>query len=473
MRAMFVICLSWCTWWAGAQSITFEKPQLLAPTVNSKADELLPVISPDGSRLYLVRAASAENMGGRFGGQDIWVCERKDSAWGKASRLDTFNNQGNNAVVGLDYQGQRIYLLNSYEDALGSKSGLSHADWQEGGWSQPVVTKIEGVYGRETNDIYGLHVNDRSDVLLISMAGPGTLGAEDLYVSFKFTGWNRFHQADPGSTAPGFFWWSEPIHLGAVINSTGFEISPFLSPDGKVLFFSSNRRGGYGNADIYYSMRLDDTWKNWSEPVNLGRTINSAAFDAYFFMAADSSVYFSSARTGGFADIYQSRLLGSEMDLLVPRSDTFETPVPAVTEGPNYRDDEVPVVSNDVQLDALNRIERNVLFDHNSANLLLKDLDVLENTVSILKANTNLEIHLVGHTDDIGNAKKNEILSERRAASVKQYLVENGIEESRIVIEGHGEDNPLVASNDEQARELNRRVELFFRVAGTGQLYFD
>ncbi|MGB3464120.1 MAG: hypothetical protein WBA74_02580, partial [Cyclobacteriaceae bacterium] len=179
------------------QKLEFGEVKLLPATINSKAEEILPVLSADGERIYFVRAAHQKNIGGMLGAQDIWYSDRdKEGNWQEAKNFRKFNNKGNNAVVGVDHQSGRLYLINSYEDNLGSRSGLSYSDPKDGDWALPVVTKIEKVYNRSaSNDIYGLSINKESDVLLISMKGEHSVGSEDLYVSFKFTGWNRYHQA--------------------------------------------------------------------------------------------------------------------------------------------------------------------------------------------------------------------------------------------------------------------------------------
>ena len=76
--------------------------------------------------------------------------------------------------------------------------------------------------------------------------------------------------------------WSEPLNLGSSVNTANEESAPFLAEDGKTLYFSSNGYAGYGGNDIYVSKRLDDTWTNWSEPENLGSGVNSENDDIYF-----------------------------------------------------------------------------------------------------------------------------------------------------------------------------------------------
>jgi len=75
--------------------------------------------------------------------------------------------------------------------------------------------------------------------------------------------------------------WSKPVKLK--VSSPADDYSPFLAPDQKTLYFSSDRysKDKVGGTDIYKTTRLDDTWQNWSEPVNLGKHINTPVADAY------------------------------------------------------------------------------------------------------------------------------------------------------------------------------------------------
>jgi hypothetical protein len=72
--------------------------------------------------------------------------------------------------------------------------------------------------------------------------------------------------------------YTEPKNLGSTINTDAWEASPFLAADGVSLYFSTARHPGYGSADIFVSKRLDSTWTNWSVPQNMGPDINSSGW---------------------------------------------------------------------------------------------------------------------------------------------------------------------------------------------------
>ncbi len=286
-------------------SLLFSDPVAMSLAINSQYEESMPVFSKDSSKLYFVRTFHPDNAGGEDGDQDIWVSTRVDGQWTTAINVEDLNNEENNGAFGINQNDNIIYLLNAYLKRKRTfEKGVAIASKKNGEWTTKTETlpipdlKING-------DYYGFHVNSEETVLLISNKGQGSLGEEDLYVSLKDSSGN----------------WGSPIHLGPKINSKGYEMSPFLSPDTDTLYFSSNGHGGFGEADIFYSVRMDHTWQNWSEPTNLGPQINSEAFDAYF-IRSDNEVYWSSNRNGELSDIFTAKVVGWVWPPLPPRIDT-------------------------------------------------------------------------------------------------------------------------------------------------------
>ncbi len=104
--------------------------------------------------------------------------------------------------------------------------------------------------------------------------------------------------------------WSEPVSLGKVVNTADAESSPFLAADGRTLYFTSAGHPGYGEGDIFVTRRLDASWGNWSEPENLGPAINTDEWDGYFTIPAAGDYAYLSSRAGsmGEDDIFRLRL---------------------------------------------------------------------------------------------------------------------------------------------------------------------
>jgi OOP family OmpA-OmpF porin len=104
--------------------------------------------------------------------------------------------------------------------------------------------------------------------------------------------------------------WSEPLNMGKAVNTAGGESTPFLAADDATLYFSTNGRMGYGSKDMFVTRRLDSTWTNWSDPQNLGPLLNTPAWDAYYSIPAsgDYAYFVSYQNSIGRADIFRAPL---------------------------------------------------------------------------------------------------------------------------------------------------------------------
>lgn len=102
----------------------------------------------------------------------------------------------------------------------------------------------------------------------------------------------------------------------------------------------------------------------------------------------------------------------------------------------------------------------NINFEFNSADLLEISFVELNRVVQLLKENPEIHVEIMAHTDDVGSDKYNNVLADKRAKSVVEYLIVNGINGVRLVAKGYGESMPLVANDTEENRAINRRVEM-------------
>jgi len=131
--------------------------------------------------------------------------------------------------------------------------------------------------------------------------------------------------------------WSEPKNIGPTVNTGESESTPFIAPDGVTLYFSSSGHLGYGNNDIFMTRRMDDTWQNWTEPENLGPVINTSQWDGYFSVSAKGDyAYFSSVNDAvGAEDIFRIKIPEKVKPLVLVQltgqviNDTSNEPVPA------------------------------------------------------------------------------------------------------------------------------------------------
>lgn len=278
-----------------AQEFQFSEPVPLGSSINSESEEVSALLAPDGKTLYFVRAFDPRNKGGIGAGMDIWTSQRDGKGRYLAARNEfkQWNNKFNNSVIGIRKDNQVVYLLNSYSN----KPGIAFSKYLNGEWTNPELISIPGI---QQLNLIGFYMHPSFSVLLISLERSDSQGKEDLYVSLR----------------DSLDHWSEPLNLGGTINTSGFEISPFLSDDGRRLYFASDGHQGYGDADIFVAERLYNNWTLWTRPKNLGAMINSQGFDAYFSIYGDSLCYFSSNRSSDFSDIYSSKIKIGKKTLL-------------------------------------------------------------------------------------------------------------------------------------------------------------
>jgi outer membrane protein OmpA-like peptidoglycan-associated protein len=473
------------------------RPENLGPAINSPATELGPVISPDGRTLYFTR-------GGAGGNQDIWFSHLDTAGtWTSAVRMPApLTNPFNNFVESVTPDGNTLLVGGRYLTVNSIVTGLAVSHRTRDGWSVPEPLRIRNYYSR-TRSVSSCLGSD-GGTLVMSLERDGGRGRQDLYVSFR-TGDE----------------WTEPMSLGPIVNSVDIDFAPFLAADGVTLYFSSKGHGGYGDADIFVTRRLDSTWQRWSEPVNLGPTINSSLWDAYYVIPASGDyVYFGSVdnaigesdlvRVGlpqavrpGAVALVSGRVINSATQEPVEATIHYER-LPRGEEAGTARTDprtgsyaialpagevyafraEAPGmlgVGSNVDLTSLGAyVEKsqdltmvplaegevvgleNIFFDFGQSVLRNESFPELNRLVDLMGAYPTLEIEVSGHTDGVGSATSNARLSEARVASVVRYLTEKGVDSLRLHTVPAGESHPIADNISDEGRQRNRRVE--FRI---------
>jgi outer membrane protein OmpA-like peptidoglycan-associated protein len=464
--------------------------------VNSPFHEGAPLISTDGSILYFFVADHPENKHGTKGSQDIWYSEKtSDGKWRDAVHMPAPLNQNRyNQVMSIINEGNTLLIRGKSKSSQGFS--ITHRNFN--GWTNPVPLKIKD-YDKMRNGVYsGAVLNQKGEVLLMYFNELKDEKISDLYVSFK--------QAD-GT-------WSKPAYIDA-LNTSYDEFGPTLDPDGEVLYFASTRPGGQGSSDIYATRRLDDSWMNWSEPVNLGPPVNTSGFDAYYSIDDKGNVFTTRAYMspdGGSLDILSlvpvekpkprlsvwGYVYERESEEPVSASVSYEIhqlPVGEVVsdindgfyevnitgdgtyqilttaEGYMNAIDQllVPEVTSDtiIQKDIyLDKIEigttvrlNNIFFDFDKTTLRNESITELNMVVDFLKSNPTVKVEISGHTDSKGSNEYNINLSDGRASSVRAYLLENWIAPERVSSRGYGEERPVDTNETDEGRQINRRVE--------------
>jgi outer membrane protein OmpA-like peptidoglycan-associated protein len=501
----FLLVGSMCFELVGQQpldsNLRFPEPkQNLGITINSAHTETKPVISGDGNILYFCRQNHPKNIRGKQDEQDIYYSQFKNGKWSEAKNIGWPLNDGNpNGICSVSPDGKSLLLINEYVSGGYVKPGVSISHNTIGGWSFPKKLEIENFYNFSPYVDYFL--SSDGQILFLSVHRRDGMGDQDLYISRKLKGK-----------------WTEPVNLGSTINTSGADFAPFLAADGKTLYFASEGHPGLGGSDIFYSKRLDDSWRKWSSPVNLGTAVNSRTWDAYYSISAkgDYAYFISTNEVNHSKDIYRIQLpeeVRPEPVVLVkgkvlnantneplsasvlfkreevsadhglarsdPQNGIYKIVLPMgdqyqfkakvdgylslvnsidLTKANNYGE-----VEENLYMVPLAKGQKipvnNIFFVRSKAELLSQSYRELNKLVNILKEYRTIEIELGGHTDNMGQSALNLDLSLRRVATVKQYLVDKGIDAQRLHTKGYGDTQPIARNDRELDRRLNRRVE--------------
>lgn len=258
--------------------------------VNTFHHEAAPVISPDGKVLYFFVQDHPENTMGKDDTQDIWVSKKDDKgAWGPAQHLRSpFNIHRSNQVFTIFDDG-----------SLFIKGGKTKG---EKGFSIVTGNSIQELDVKDFKSMnkgrfYGASMSADRKHIIIYFSEKENSEYSDLYTS---------HQQPDGS-------FSKPQK--SQLSTATDDVGPFISPDQQALYFASARQapGRQGGVDIYKTTRKDESWSNWSEPVNMGKPINTSALDFYFTIDNNGNVFTSRANKA---------LDGAQLDLytLVPKT---------------------------------------------------------------------------------------------------------------------------------------------------------
>jgi outer membrane protein OmpA-like peptidoglycan-associated protein len=391
--------------------------------VNTIYNELGPMPTKDGKRLYFSRAGFPGNTGGAED-EDIWYSEFDEATqlWTDAKNMGPpLNNAGANFITGVGRNGDTLLLANVYRKNGKMIAGVSISIKSADSWSFPVPVNIEADYNIARRATYDVSYDRQA--MVISQHKLDTHGNLDLYVAFRTE--DRKH---PYSG-------TESINLGTVINTPADEISPWLSYDGVTLYFASDGHDGYGRMDIFKSIRLDDTWTNWSTPTNLGPGINSR-YDEVSFNYNPRSRYAYFAR-----------------GLSVQNSDIFRIDMTHL-----FLDKEKAIIALEPSEKPAEIGETKVVENVFSGDqsVINGEADVeLKTIVAYLQKHKTMEVLVGAHSQPHSSREASQSLSAERAGKVVEYLVKNGVDKKRLSFEGYGHDIVInLKTNDVSQSEM-------------------
>jgi outer membrane protein OmpA-like peptidoglycan-associated protein len=475
----------------------------LGGNVNSKWNDFCPVINADGSVLIFT---SRRPVGKRELKADTNALERIYIAQFNKTTMsfDTAMLMGpeinepnrNNSAIALSNDGQSLLIYRDEADGNGEiwESRLKGTSWV-------TARKLPAPINSKFHESTASYSPDGNTVYFISNR-EGGFGGRDIW----------YCKRQPGGS------WGEAINLGSKINTPEFEEGVFIHPDGVTMYFSSKGHGSLGGYDLFYS-KLDNGI--WSDPQSMGAPFNGPAHDVFLFLdASGTKGYYTSDMASGFGGedlylvsfkrvvkesgprltllkgkVYDEKTgapLEAQMDIVNNASGTLVSSIGtnsasgrymvSLPAGLNYgiSVDVKGYLFNSVNVnmpDSAGYVEvekdipmqklevgstiilNNIFYDFDKSTLREDSKSELQRLINLLQEYPTMTIELSSHTDSKGSDEYNQRLSQMRAQSVVEYLVQNGVVKSRLVAQGYGETRPIASNDSDDGRQLNRRTE--------------
>jgi outer membrane protein OmpA-like peptidoglycan-associated protein len=495
---------------------TMKDPIRLSNSINSDFGDYFPMLDPTGTKLYFTSTRPDAGGGTRSilkskskttvaattqaevkeSDEDIYFVEKTGSEWGTPVKLpEPINTDSNDGAACFSADGQlMVYGTCGLSDGMGS-CDIYYSTLENGIWASP--KNMGNVVNSDAWDAqYSLSYDGSK--LFFSSGRDGGYGETDIFLVEK----NIFGE------------WGPPVNLGGIVNTPFNEYAPFISQDGKTLYFSSNAHPGFGGLDIFKTVY--DNGK-WSVPVNLGKPLNTSKDDKFFTIGGSGEIgYFSSDRDGKGMDIYQIEIpeemrpqptivitgtvtnaktnekvggfvMVEDIDtgelIAVNKSNSVTGKYLVVLPGGrNYsvsankegfffysQSFELPrkihyqEIVKDILLKPIEKgtkvVINNIFFETGKATLTPQSHLELDKAINLLRTNPTMVIEVGGHTDNVGDDAMNMKLSHERAKSVREYMVGHGIGPNKIQAKGYGELNAIANNETDDGKKANRRTE--------------
>ncbi len=477
---------------AVSHPITFNAVNL-GTAINTKYNDYWPSLSIDEKEI--VTTVFLQDSNSTLPQEDLFISQKDNNKWRSIRPVSKIiNTQENEGAQCLSADG-KIMLFTACNRRTGYGACDIYISYKKGNtWTAP--RPLPSPINTEYWEGHPCLSADGSQ-LFFSSDRKGGIGGRDLYVA----------QINLGKTVQV----TSVKNLGIPVNTNKDEISPFIHPDGETLYFSSNGHTGLGRQDIYYSKR--DSSGNFASPINFGYPINTNKDEIGLIINAKGNTgYFSCERKDSRQkDIYtfniptevrpvrttylkalvkdkeNRNLLNANIEVRdlnssqiiysATNTHTFVTPL---TFGKEYaisisclrhlffseritlkQQTETPF-EKEILLAPIRKGEKttmkNVLFKVNSFEIDTGYTAELDKTLQLINNNPDFHFEIMGHTDNTGSKAYNQQLSEQRAKSVYNYLIQNGADKERLSYKGYGDTQPISDDN-----KMNRRTELLVK----------
>jgi flagellar motor protein MotB len=452
--------------WQAAQRIGNKKLN----QKKNKENYAISGISDDASTLYIYQ--------GNKGGGDIYLSNYEKGKWKSPDKLPGKLRSGEKeATIAFSSNGKTMYLCSADEKITtgGLDVFVARKD-HKGRWSKP--QNMSPLINTKYDEI-GVFLTNNDSTLYFSSKGHNSMGGYDIFVT---------HLDETGI-------WSKPENIGYPINTPDDDVFYSLSEDGKYAFYSTIRESGIGSKDIYKVIFLGSE----KEPViaqepNLVAGLNRELPGIFFTPPTPVEIDHSIIMQGHVLDDVDESPVVAKLELIDLDKNTVISTAMSSADGsyklklPENKPYGIEIAATDYLLFLdmidvsgeselivkdfeLKKVEvglkivlEKIYFETGKANLKPTSHEQLGQIKKILEANPAIRIEISGHTDNVGSLRTNTRLSTDRAKAVADYLIDLGIDKSRIEYKGYAYSQPIAPNDTREGRQQNRRVE--FKILG-------
>lgn len=425
----------------------------ISPNVNTVYNEGAPTFSADGKYIIMVgceiglgdKDYGADRQG--YGSCDLFVSEKIGNDWTKPSNMGApINSSHWETQPSFSSDGKTLYFIRGVRNKQTGESSqdIYVTEITSEGWSKPErLPDYINTSGKEES----VQIHPDGQTLYFTSDGHIGMGGTDIYMC----------RLQPDGT------WGKPINLGYPINTYMDENSLLVSSKGDIAYFASDREGGYGDLDLY-RFNLPKQFQPVKTTFMKGYVYDSISKKP---LAADFQLF--NLQTG---ELFKRAIANSgsgEFLVAIPTNKDFGL----IAEHNGYL-----YYSKNYSLDKLEKTEdgfvvnvpmqpikkgtefplENIFFDVDKSDLKSESITELKKLKEFLEKNPTIKIELGGHTDSDGDDKHNMTLSNNRAKAVKDWLISNGIETSRLSHKGYGETQPVAPNDTAENKAKNRRT---------------
>jgi flagellar motor protein MotB len=440
----------------------------LGPEVNTRNHNNAALyLSENGNRLYIYK--------GQKDAGDIFVSELKNGTWASPKSLSGgLNTKFRETSMSISPDQKTFYFVSSNPKvSLGGRDIFVMTKKSDGKWDKPVNigSKINTPFDEEC-----VFISPDGNTLYFSSKGHNSMGGYDIFRSDK---------NDLGE-------WSSPVNIGYPINTPDDDVFYSFPSTGKYAYYSTNRLGTFGGRDIFRILFLGEEKEfilTTEDLLFAGilDTTRQGFLSAPGTISVETNFILTGKVIDGvtkegvmaqleFIDVDQSKVIATTLSndtglytARLPEAKAFGVEINA--KGYLFfldmvdltgKEPEVPVY-NDFNLEKVEVgtkvVLENIFFETNKATLKPESYPQLEQVLKFMNSNPTVRMEISGHTDNVGSLKLNTNLSQARAEAVVKYLVERGIDPSRLDSKGYAFSQPIAPNDTAEGRAKNRRVE--------------